>query len=77
MRSRWSAEPLSLSPDGYWPYTHSDHVRNVATNASLNVMRLDKLRMEYGVEVIGLFVLLRQEEGRFLYHHAAPVAHLR
>jgi hypothetical protein len=40
-------------------------------------MRLDKLRMEYGVEVIGLFVLLRQEEGRFLYHHAAPVAHLR
>jgi hypothetical protein len=45
-------------------YTHSaDHVRDVATNAGLTVMRLDEsfLRMEYGAEVIGLFVLLRQQ----------------
>jgi predicted TPR repeat methyltransferase len=72
---RGARYPFHLTDTGR--YTHSaDHVRDVATNAGLDVMRLDEsfLRMEYGVEVTGLFVLLRQE-GRSLRlsSHAAPV----
>jgi predicted TPR repeat methyltransferase len=71
---RGARYPFHLTDTGR--YTHSaDHVRDVATNAGLTVMRLDEsfLRLEYGVEVIGLFVLLRQE-GRSLAlsSHAAP-----
>ncbi len=72
---RGARYPFHLTDTGR--YTHSaDHVRDVATNAGLTVMRLDEsfLRMEYGAEVIGLFVLLRPE-GRSLplSSHAAPV----
>jgi predicted TPR repeat methyltransferase len=59
---RGARYPFHLTDTGR--YTHSaDHVRDVATNAGLTVMRLDEsfLRMEYGAEVIGLFVLLCQE----------------
>ena len=58
---RGARYPFHLTDTGR--YTHSaDHVRDVATNAGLTVMRLDEsfLRMEYGAEVIGLFVLLYQ-----------------
>ena len=72
---RGARYPFHLTDTGR--YEHSaDHVRDVATNANLTVMRLDEsfLRMEYGGEVVGLFVLLRQE-GRSLplSSHAAPV----
>ena len=64
---RGARYPFHLTDTGR--YTHSaDHVRDVATNAGLTVMRLDEsfLRMEYGAEVIGLFVLLRRKEEAIL-----------
>jgi predicted TPR repeat methyltransferase len=51
--------PFHLSDSGRYTH-HPNHVREVAAEAGLIVVRLDEayLRMEYGAEVIGLFVAL-------------------
>ena len=49
--------PFRLSDSGRYTH-HPNHVRDVAAEAGLSVVRLDEgyLRMEYGAEVTGLFV---------------------
>jgi predicted TPR repeat methyltransferase len=53
--------PLRLTDSGRYAH-HAQHVREAAAEAGLNVTRLEEayLRMEYGEEVTGLFVVLSQ-----------------
>lgn len=53
--------PFRLNDNGRYSH-HPEHVREVAAEAGLLVERLEEgyLRMEYGEEVTGLFVALRQ-----------------
>jgi predicted TPR repeat methyltransferase len=55
--------PYALTDSGRYVH-HPDHVREVAQAAGLRVERLEEafLRTEYGEDVIGLFVILRQPE---------------
>jgi len=58
---RGAQYPFRLTDNGR--FTHSaQHIREVAADAGLEVVRLDEgyLRMEYGEEVIGLLVALRK-----------------
>jgi len=54
--------PFRLTDTGRYTH-HAQHVREVANEAGLRVARLDEayLRMEYGEEVTGLFVALKNE----------------
>ena len=54
--------PHRLSDTGRYTH-HIDHVREVAAEAKLNVVRLEEqfLRTEYGSPVTGLFVVLEKE----------------
>jgi len=54
--------PFALSDSGRYTH-HPSHVREVAGAAGLRVARFEEafLRMEYGVEVTGLFVILQTE----------------
>jgi predicted TPR repeat methyltransferase len=56
--------PFRLTDTGRYTHT-AQHVREVAQQAGLQVTRLEEayLRMEYGAEVIGLFVVLTNETG--------------
>ena len=53
--------PLRLSDSGRYTH-HPDHLREVAAKSGLILARLEEgfLRMEGGVEVIGLLALLRK-----------------
>jgi predicted TPR repeat methyltransferase len=55
--------PFQLTDSGRYAH-HPDHVREVAARAGLNVARLEEgfLRMEYGVEVIALYVVLTKDK---------------
>jgi predicted TPR repeat methyltransferase len=55
--------PFCLTDSGRYAH-HPDHVREVAKEAGLEVVRLEEgyLRMEYGSEVTGLFAALRKEQ---------------
>jgi predicted TPR repeat methyltransferase len=54
--------PFRLTDTGRYTH-HAQHVREVASEAKLHVARLEEayLRMEYGAEVTGLFVVLKNE----------------
>jgi predicted TPR repeat methyltransferase len=54
--------PFRLTDSGRYTH-HPDHIREVAKEAGLRVLRLEEgyLRMEYGAEVTGLFVALKRE----------------
>jgi predicted TPR repeat methyltransferase len=54
-------QPFALTDSGRYEH-HPDHVREVARAAGLEVVQLEEsfLRMEYGEEVTGLFVVLRK-----------------
>ena len=54
--------PFRLTDNGRYTHT-AQHVREVAAEAGLEVARLDEgyLRMEYGEEVTGLFVALKNQ----------------
>ena len=58
---RGEQAPFKLSDNGRYTH-HPDHLREVASEAGLEVARLDEgyLRMEYGEEVTGLFAALRR-----------------
>jgi predicted TPR repeat methyltransferase len=57
---RGAQYPFRLTDNGRYTHT-AEHIREVAADAGLEVVRLEEgyLRMEYGEEVIGLFVALR------------------
>lgn len=65
---RGAAYPLKLTDSGRYSH-HPGHIRDIAAEASLAVVRLEEafLRMEGGVEVIGLLALLRKQP-----HEARP-----
>jgi predicted TPR repeat methyltransferase len=54
--------PFRLTDTGRYTH-HAQHIRDVAAQAGLAVARLDEayLRMEYGSEVTGLFVALKNQ----------------
>ena len=54
--------PYRLTDSGRYVH-HADHIRDIAADAGLQVVQLDEAfqRMEYGEEVCGLYVLLRQD----------------
>src|ERR1700688_207268 len=54
--------PFRLTDSGRYTH-HAQHIREVAAEAGLHVARLEEafLRMEYGAEVTGLFVVLKNE----------------
>jgi predicted TPR repeat methyltransferase len=54
--------PFCLTDSGRYAH-HPDHLREVAEEAGLQVVRLEEgyLRMEYGSEVTGLFAALKKE----------------
>jgi predicted TPR repeat methyltransferase len=56
-------EPFTLTDSGRYQHG-SAHVRDAAAAAGLRIERLEEnfLRMEYGEEVTGIFVVLRQPE---------------
>jgi predicted TPR repeat methyltransferase len=58
---RGEVYPFRLTDTGRYAH-HPDHVREAAAAAGLTVARLDEafLRMEYGVPVTGLFVVLKK-----------------
>ena len=60
---RGDRHPFHLTDSGRYAH-HPSHVREVAEDAGLTVTRLEEgfLRMEYGVEVDGLFVALTRDE---------------
>jgi predicted TPR repeat methyltransferase len=57
---RGAQYPFQLTDNGRYTHT-AEHIRDVAAHAGLEVVRLEEgyLRMEYGEEVIGLIVALR------------------
>jgi predicted TPR repeat methyltransferase len=56
---RGDRAPFHLADTGRYTH-HPDHVREVAAKAGLTVARMDEafLRLEYGVDVMGLFAVL-------------------
>ena len=54
--------PFRLTDTGRYTH-HAQHVREAAAEAGLQIARLEQayLRMEYGEEVTGLFVALKNE----------------
>lgn len=60
---RGDRAPFHLADTGRYTH-HPDHVREVAAKAGLTVARMDEafLRLEYGVDVIGLFAVLAKPD---------------
>jgi predicted TPR repeat methyltransferase len=59
---RGDRHPYHLTDSGRYAH-HAEHVREVAAESKLNVARLEEgfLRTEYGVEVMGLYVVLEKD----------------
>ena len=59
---RGDRHPYHLTDSGRYAH-HAEHVREVAAESKLNVARLEEgfLRTEYGVDVMGLYVVLEKD----------------
>jgi predicted TPR repeat methyltransferase len=58
------AYPFRITDTGRYEH-HADHIREAAAAAGLSVGYLEQafLRLEYGAEVIGNYVVLRNDRG--------------